>query len=135
MKTPISTEAVDKAFGPAYIIPKSVAVSRSSQKWVDGLVDRGWCVPADSHNFEGYVRTKEYVQAELEEIKDFFADLDLSTLEDEITFAWGKASISKMAQSHLFFIENMRLDSFSAWAYINNLKSLKQAIEQIVKDE
>jgi hypothetical protein len=135
MKLPISTEAVDKVFKGAYIIPKSIALSRSSQKWVDGLVDRGWCVPSDSDSMEGYVRTKEYVEAELEEIKDFFADLDLSILEDEITFTWGKASISKMAQSHLFFIENMRIDSFSAWAYINNLKTLKAGIEQITKDE
>lgn len=128
----VRIDILDSIFMGAYMVPEMLAVGRVGHKWMDGVVERGWVKKTNDGAHTWYARTMEATQAEITALTEYFGGLDVAAVPAEIDFTDGrKVKISRMAQSHLDYIENMRPGGYAQWAYINNLKELQKAIEAI----
>lgn len=130
--TPVRIDILDSIFQGAYMVPEMLAVGRVGHKWMDGVVERGWVNKTNDGAHVWYVRTMEATRAEIDALTEYFGNLDVAAAPAVIDFADGrKVEIAKMAQSHLSYIENTKPGSYAEWAYINNLKELRRAVEAI----
>ena len=130
--TIVRIDILNMIFIGAYMVPEMLAVGRVGHRWMDGVVERGWVKKTNDGAHTWYIRTIEATQAEIAELTEYFGGIDIAAIPAEIDFTDGrKVAISRMAQSHLSYIENMKPGSYAEWAYINNLKELRRAVEAI----